>query len=136
MSNTPSKIGQISVNVRDLARAVGFYTNVVGLTYLFEMPNVAFFQCGEVRVTLAIATSAEFNHPASIIYYQVDNLDEAHDRLLSRNVDVLQPPHLVAKMPDHELWMCFFNDTEGNTLAFMQELRGLLQDFQIPQHEY
>lgn len=72
---------------------------------------------------LGIATSDEFDHPASVIYYQVDNLDEAHDRLITRDATVLQPPHLVAKMPDHELWMCFFNDTEGNVLAFMEEKR-------------
>jgi methylmalonyl-CoA/ethylmalonyl-CoA epimerase len=123
MANLPSKIGQISVNIRDLARAVGFYKNVVGLTYLFEMSNGAFFQCGEVRVALTIPTSDAFDHPASIIYYQVDNLDDAHDRLLAWDANVLQPPHLVAKMADHALWMCFFNDGEGNVLAFMEERR-------------
>ncbi len=32
-------------------------------------------------------------------------------------------PHLIAKMPDHELWMAFFHDTEGNMLALMCEVR-------------
>ena len=32
-------------------------------------------------------------------------------------------PHVVAKMPDHELWMTFFTDLDGNTLALMSEVR-------------
>jgi methylmalonyl-CoA/ethylmalonyl-CoA epimerase len=30
---------------------------------------------------------------------------------------------MVAKMPDHELWMAFFNDPDGNLLALMEEKR-------------
>ena len=77
MSTTPSKVGQISINVRDLPRAVGFYKAVVGLTYLFEIPDAAFFQCGGLRVMLT--TSAEIS---SIVYYQVDDLDAAHAKLI------------------------------------------------------
>lgn len=30
---------------------------------------------------------------------------------------------MLAKMPDHELWMAFFRDTEGNLLGLMSEVR-------------
>ena len=116
-----NQIGQIAVNVRDIERAVMFYRDVLGMALQFQVPNMAFFDCGGVRLMLSIPLGKAGG--TSVIYYKVDDLDSAHRLLLGNNVQILQEPHLVAKMPDHELWMCFFRDLDENTLALMSEVR-------------
>lgn len=117
-------IAQIAVNVKELARAVTFYRDTLGLRYLFEAPpQMAFFDCGGVRLMLGVASEPAFDHPASIIYYRVDDIRAAHRTLAGRGVEFTTPPHLVARLPDHELWLAFFRDTEGNVLALLSEIR-------------
>jgi methylmalonyl-CoA/ethylmalonyl-CoA epimerase len=118
-----SQIGQISVTVKDVARAVAFYREVLGLQYLFEAPRMAFFDCGGVRLFLDIPEQPEFDHPSSTLYFAVDNIEETYASLVDRGVEFIGEPHLIAKMPDHDLWMAFFRDTEGNVLALMCEKR-------------
>ena len=43
--------------------------------------------------------------------------------LSSRGVRFEEGPHLIARMPDHELWMAFFRDPDENLLALMAEVR-------------
>jgi methylmalonyl-CoA/ethylmalonyl-CoA epimerase len=120
-----SRIGQIAVVVQDLDRAVAFYRDTLGMRFLFQAPpKLAFFDCGGVRLMLDVPEGAEFRHPASILYYKVDDIQATWTALRGRGVDFRDEPHLVARMPDHELWMTFFRDTEGNTLALMSEVRG------------
>jgi catechol 2,3-dioxygenase-like lactoylglutathione lyase family enzyme len=38
-------IGQIAVPVIDLERAVKFYRDTLGIKFLFQVPNLAFFDC-------------------------------------------------------------------------------------------
>lgn len=116
-------IAQIAINAKDLPRAVAFYRDTLGLELLFEVPKMAFFDCGGVRLMLGVAEKPEFDHPGSILYYRVPDLAGAHRALSERGASFLGAPHLVARMPDHELWMAFLHDTEGNTLALMSEVR-------------
>ena len=118
------RVGQIAVNVRDLERAVGFYRDALGMQHLFSIPTAAFFQCGDVRLMLGLPETPELDHPASIIYYQVDDIQETSRALAATGVSFEDEPHLIARMPDHDLWMCFLRDTEGNLLALMSEVRG------------
>src|SRR5687767_10222245 len=111
MNAAPTRIGQIYVNARDLERAVVFYRDTLGLPFLFQVPNMAFFDCGGVRLMLGKAEKPEFDHPASIIYYLVDDIIAAHEQIRSRGAQFENEPHLIAKMPDHELWMAFLEDT-------------------------
>lgn len=117
-------IGQIAVNARDLERAVQFYRDTLGMKLLFQVPQMAFFDCGGVRLMLGIASEPAFDHPASVIYYRVPDIRAAHSALAGRGVEFTSPPHFVAKLPDHELWLAFFHDPEGNTLALMSEVRA------------
>jgi methylmalonyl-CoA/ethylmalonyl-CoA epimerase len=120
----PSRIGQIAVPVRDLDRAVGFYRDVLMLPLLFQAPpGLAFFECGGVRLMLSRPEGGGTPTTAGVIYYLVGDLSAAHDTLTARGVAFLDAPHLVAKLPDHELWMAFCRDSEGNTLALMSEVR-------------
>lgn len=116
-----ARIGQIAVTVHDLERAVGFYRDTLGLRLLFEAGGMAFFDCGGVRLMLGQPEKPEHDHPASVIYYQVADIRGAHARLAGRQVRFEGAPHLIARMPDHDLWMAFFHDTEGNLAALMSE---------------
>ena len=123
-ATVPSAVGQIAINIKDLGRAVAFYRDVVGLPMLFEVPpTLAFFGCGGVRLMLSAPSEKRFDHPSSVIYFRVENLQGAYDGMLGRGATFLQPPHMIARMPDHELWMAFFEDTEGNVNALMSEVR-------------
>lgn len=116
-------IRQIAVNVKDPARATAFYRDVIGLPFLFAAGSLAFFDCGGVRLMLTTAEKHEFDHPSSILYFSVADLNAAYERMKSAGASFVDEPHLVARMPDHELWMCAFHDTEGNLQALMSEVR-------------
>jgi methylmalonyl-CoA/ethylmalonyl-CoA epimerase len=118
-----SQIGQIAVTVHDLDRAVAFYQSTLGMKLLFRVPNLAFFDCSGVRLMMSIPEKREFDHAASVIYYKVPDLPAAHAALVAQDVKFDAPPHLIAKMPDHDLWMAFLRDSEGNLLGLMSEVR-------------
>jgi len=120
---TLNQIGQIFVNVKDLDRAIAFYRDILGMTFLFQAPpNMAFFQCGDVRVMLGIPDKPELAHPASVIYYKVDDIERVAEVLKARGVEFIIDPHLVAPMPTYDLWLADFRDSEGNILALMSEV--------------
>jgi methylmalonyl-CoA/ethylmalonyl-CoA epimerase len=117
-------IGQISMRATDLPRAVAFYRDVLGVRHLFDAgPELSFFDCGGVRLMLS-RPEKEFDHPGSVLYFRVDDIHAAHRILSGRGVEFIDSPHLIARLPDHELWMTFLHDSEGNTLALMSEVRG------------
>jgi methylmalonyl-CoA/ethylmalonyl-CoA epimerase len=115
-------IGQISIVVHDLARATAFYRDTLGLPLLFTAPNLAFFDCGGVRLMLGPAETPELDHPSSILYFRVSDLTAAHQRLVDQGVQIVAPPRLIAPMPSHDLWMNAFRDSEGNILELMSEV--------------
>ena len=119
-----SSIGQIALPVRDVDRATEFYQGVLGMRLLFRAPpGLAFFDCGGVRLMLALPEGNAADRAAPI-YFRVADIQAAHDTLRARGARFLEPPHLIARMPDHELWMAFFGDSEGNTLGLMAEVRA------------
>jgi methylmalonyl-CoA/ethylmalonyl-CoA epimerase len=109
-------VGQVGLAVRDLDRAVGFYRDCVGLRLIFRAPNAAFFDGGSLRLMLTVGDAAN-----SLVYFRVDEIDDSIQTLKSRGVVFDREAHLVAKMPDHELWMAFFHDPDGNPLGLMCE---------------
>ena len=116
------RIGQIAVTVSDLARSVDFYRDQLGLRLLFQAPpGLAFFDCGGIRLMLTLPEggSAIAN---SVIYYKVDDIREAFDALSARGVPFEGEPHLIARMPDHELWMTFLRDPDRNLIGLMSEV--------------
>ena len=120
---TLSQIGQIFVNVKDLDRAIAFYRDMLGMTFLFTAPpGMAFFDCGGIRIMLGIADRPEIDHPASIIYYKVDDIEKVYEVFHARGVEFIVKPHLVAPMPTYDLWLADFKDSEGNILALMSEV--------------
>ena len=117
-----SRIGQISVVVKDVERSTAFYRDVLGMRFLFAFPGLAFFDCDGVRLMLSKPEAKEFDHPASVLYFRVADINAAYQTLRSRNVDFVDEPHIVARMPDHDLWMSFFRDLDNNIFALMSEV--------------
>lgn len=116
-----STIGQISVHVHDLPRSVAFYRDSLGMKFLFEVPRMAFFDAGGVRLLLGLPENAELDHPSSILYFKVPDIQGAAAALKARGVLFVGEPALVARMADHDLWLAEFRDSEGNILALMCE---------------
>lgn len=117
-----SRIGQIAVNARDLPRATAFYRDVLGMSMLFEAPSMAFFACGDVRLMLGTAERPDLDHPGSIIYYTVDDIQDAAGTLRTRGVRFEHEPRVVHRTERTELWMAFLYDSEDNLLALMSEV--------------
>jgi methylmalonyl-CoA/ethylmalonyl-CoA epimerase len=117
-----SRIGQIAVTCEDVARASAFYRDVLGLRHLFDAgPKLSFFDCGGVRLMLTTAERAQDDHPGSILYYFVNDIDGVHRELAGKGVKFIDEPHVIARMPDHDLWLTACDDSEGNTMGIMEE---------------
>ncbi len=117
-----NQIGQIAVNAHDLGRATAFYRETLGMRHLFTAGDLAFFDCGGIRLMLALPDKPEFDHPSSILYFKVADIQQAHAALVARKVRVAEAPVLVAKLEKHDLWLSSFYDCEGNLLALMSEV--------------
>ncbi|HTR66144.1 MAG TPA: VOC family protein [Terriglobales bacterium] len=117
-----TRLGQIAINVSDPERAVAFYRDILGLRLLFRAGPLAFFDCGGVRLMLSHAEKPEFDHPSSILYFSVPDIAAAYRQMVEAGAKFEGEPHLVAPMPDHDLWMAFFRDSENNLLALMSEV--------------
>ena len=116
-------IGQINIRTHDVDRAVAFYRDALGLRFLFRGgPNLAFFDCGGVRILLDKPEGAEFDHASSIIYFSVDDIRASFAALRQRNVKMMSEPHMIARLEDREVWMAFFRDSEDNVHALMSEV--------------
>lgn len=117
-----STIGQIAIAISDLDKAVYFYQKILKLEMLFDVPpNMAFFNCGGVRLMLTTLQGPEQDHNTSVIYYKVTGIESIFDELKALQVDIERPPGMAAKMPDHELWIGFIRDPDGNLVGLMEE---------------
>lgn len=116
------RIAQVAIHVHDLARARAWYRDALGLRHLFDAGGMSFFDIGGTRLMLSTAEKAEFDHPASILYYDVADISSAHRTLQERGVSFEDSPHLVAPLATTDLWMAFFRDSEGNLLALQSEV--------------
>ena len=118
-----SAIQQISVNAKDVARARAFYLEKLGMKHLFDAgPELTFFDAGGIRIMITKPSEKEFDHAGSILYFRVEDIRAAHGELQSRGVHFRDEPHIVAKLPGREIWMCFLDDSEGNVLAITSEV--------------
>ena len=114
-------IGQIALPVADVDRAEAFYRDVLGLRWLYRFGDLTFFDCAGVRLLLEKTLDAGDVARSSVIYFRCADIALAVGELRGRGVVFDDAPHLIARMDDHDLWMCFFRDPDGHTLALMQE---------------
>jgi catechol 2,3-dioxygenase-like lactoylglutathione lyase family enzyme len=115
------QLGQIAMTVKDVDASVKFYRDVLGVPFLFQVPNMAFFDLDGVRLMITGGEGDGDSHGASTLYFRVDDLEGAHQALGARGVALVDTPHKIADMPDHELWMCFFRDPDGYLMGLMAE---------------
>ena len=112
-----SAIGQIAINAHDLERATAFYRDTLGMKHLFTVPRMSFFDAGGIMLMLGLPEKPEFDHPGSVIYFNVDDIHAATKTLTERGVEFREQPTFVADMRTHNLWLAFFSDSENNLLA-------------------
>ena len=118
-----NQIGQIAVPVSDIEQAIRFYRDTLGMHFLFRAPpDLAFFDLSGVRLMLDGPAKAQGGN-SSTIYYKVADLPLTFTTLSKRGVQFEAKPHLLAKMPDHDLWMAFFRDPDKNLIALMSEVK-------------
>jgi predicted enzyme related to lactoylglutathione lyase len=116
------KIAQIAVTVHDVERATAFYRDKLGMKFLFSVaPKMAFFDADGVRLMLGIPERPDLDHPSSILYFKVDDIDAAYEALMKRGVHFETKPMLVAPMQTYDLWLAEFRDLDDNVLALMCE---------------
>lgn len=118
-----SALGQVALPVSDADRAEAFYAEKLRLPKLFRFGQLVFFDCGGVRLMLEGNGQEAGRTDGVCLYYRVTGIDRTYRELKDRGVPFDDAPHLIAKMPDHELWMAFFRDPDRNQLAIMEEKR-------------
>ena len=119
-----SDIGQIAITVSDVTKALTFYLDVLGLTFLFSAgPNLAFLSAGGIRIMLTMPQGAGKVGCNSILYFKVTDITAAHAAIVARGATSERASQLTAKMPDHELWLGFLRDPDGNLVGLMEEKR-------------
>jgi DNA-binding CsgD family transcriptional regulator/catechol 2,3-dioxygenase-like lactoylglutathione lyase family enzyme len=115
-------VGQVARSVKDIAAARAWYTDVLGLEHLYSFGNLAFFNCGGLRLFLS---EGEGGAAESILYFRVDDIRVAHAALAGRGVEFTHAPHLIHTHADGtEEWMAFFKDNEGRPFALMSQVKA------------
>ena len=119
-----SGVAQVAIVVHDLARAVEFYRDTLGLPLLFQVPGTAFFECGGMRLMVALPDAAhpELDHPPSILYFRVADIAAAWAALRERGAKLEGEPHVVGRFENRDVWLAHFRDTEGNLHALTSEV--------------
>lgn len=119
-----SNIRQIAVTVSDVEAALGFYRDILGLTFLFSAgPNLAFLDAGDLRIMLSTPRGAGSIGANSTLYFTVTDISATHDAFVARGATNERAPQMTAKMPDHELWIGFLRDPDGNLVGLLEERR-------------
>jgi catechol 2,3-dioxygenase-like lactoylglutathione lyase family enzyme len=119
-----SRIRQIAITVSDVPTALAFYRDVLGLEFLFSPgEQLAFLAAGDTRIMLTTPQGAGTIGANSILYFAVDDIELSHAVFLERGAKDERGPALTAKMPDHELWIAFVRDPDGNLVGLMEERR-------------
>jgi len=121
MTTILKQLGQISLTVDDIDKAEHFYEQTLGLRKLYRFGDLLFFDCAGIRIFISTPENEPFSPASSILYFQSGDITLAVQELKEQGVSFIRDPHLTAEMEDHNLWMAFFNDPAGNTLALMYE---------------
>lgn len=117
-------VGQVSISVSDVDRAVAFYRDVLEIPFLFQVPGspgMAFFDCGGTRLYIVRPEDPDATPSASVVYFTVDSAQDAAEELKSKGIELESEPHIIHQTENYTLWMAFFRDPDGNLMAVMSE---------------
>lgn len=124
MNQRISSIGQIAITVSDVEKALVFYRDVLGLPFLFSpSADLAFLKAGDTRIMLSTPQGACKVGANSILYFKASGIEKLHAEIVAKGATDERAPQLAAKMPDHELWLSFVRDPDGNLVGLMEEKR-------------
>jgi methylmalonyl-CoA/ethylmalonyl-CoA epimerase len=112
-----TRVGQISVRAKDLDRATAFYRDTLGLKHLHKAPSLSVFDCGGTTLLLALPENASLDHPGSIIYFDVADIQEAYKALSDRGVKFMEKPNKVGSLGEVDVWIAVFHDSEDNMMG-------------------
>jgi len=117
-----SRLAQVAIYVRNLDRAIAFYRDTLGVPFLFQAPpKMAFFACGDMRLLIGEPEAGQPSRNGAMVYFRVESIDAEYQRLTAAGVRFEEPPRMIARLPDREVWLAEFDDGEGNALALMSE---------------
>ena len=123
MNLANARVGQLLIPVDDFEKGVAFYRDIPGLPFLFAAPpQMAFFNCGGVRLLVGVTPPGQKPQRGSAIYFQVPDIDAVFSSLKHNGVRFMAEPHVVNRTPKAELWLAEFTDADGNQLALMSEV--------------
>lgn len=115
------EVAQVALTVSDIEASTAFYRDTLGISHMFSVPNMAFFDCGNLRLLLGQAEQGNATSATSILYFRVGDIDATHANLAANGVQHDGPPNCEHRTEDYELWLAFFQDHDGNKLALMEE---------------
>ena len=122
MQATVSNVGQIAITVSDVNAALAFYRDLLGLEFLFSPgETLAFLRAGETRIMLTTPQGEGAVGANSVLYFRVVDIEAAYGSFVSRGAAGEREPQAAAKLPDHELWLGFLCDPDGNLVGLMEE---------------
>ncbi len=117
---TLGAIKQIALAVKDLEVSVKFYEKTLGLPLLFKAePGMAFFDIAGIRLMLSQAAEVPLGGP--ILYFSTENFEATYAGLTKAEAETIRAPLMTHKTETSELWLAFFKDPDGHTLALMEE---------------
>jgi methylmalonyl-CoA/ethylmalonyl-CoA epimerase len=123
MSLENAKVAQLLIPVDDLDKGVAFYRDVLGLSLLFVAPpQMAFFDCGGVRLLVGVLQPGQSPQRGSVIYFRVPDIQKVSSSLEENGVRFTAEPHIVHRTSSTEHWLAEFTDPDGNQLAVMSEV--------------
>jgi predicted enzyme related to lactoylglutathione lyase len=116
------EIRQIAITVSDVGKVLPFYRDALGLNFLFSPgPNLAFLAAGPVRLMLSTPQGAGAPGQNTILYFKVTDIGATHNAVVARGATSERAPQLTTRMPDHELWISFLRDPDGNLVGLLEE---------------
>jgi methylmalonyl-CoA/ethylmalonyl-CoA epimerase len=122
MNLADAKIAQLLIPVADFDKGVAFYRDTLGIPFLFAAPpQMAFFNCGGIRLLVGVMPTGQAAQRGSAIYFQVSDIHAVFRTLKDKGVAFPAAPHVVHRTPQTELWLAEFTDPDGNQLALMSE---------------
>ena len=110
-----TQIGVVMLGVEQMARAVTFYRDKLGLTLKGQNEGFAFFDGGGVTLCLseALARVSRGISGAVEVVFSVDNVRGAHKALAARGIAFTHEPRNITG----PMWAANFTDPDGHLLS-------------------